>query len=161
MGATSVTGVGHGSVEGLDQGRKEYTVAASRLVGPRVVACDAIALAGTNVYINLPFLPTVPNEFAPTVPESATYPAGSYVPETYAVVVTDNGVISGGTAATGATLGGNLLIGGTLAPGAVTAAQATMNTVTDSAGNQYTQLIITGTANHQYSYMIVKQGLMP
>jgi hypothetical protein len=135
MGATSVTGIGHGSVEGMDSGRKEYTVAASRLIGPRIVACDQVALVGGTLTINLPFLPTTPNEFLKTVPESPTYPAGSYQPATYAVIATDN------TAAA--------------------AVKAVLTAATDTAGNAYTQLVLTGTGTDLISYMVVKQGLMP
>ena len=57
MGATSVTGIGHGSVEGKDMGRKEYTVAGNRLIGPRVVAADTTTLAAGAATVVLPMLP--------------------------------------------------------------------------------------------------------
>jgi hypothetical protein len=151
MGATSVTGVGFGSVEGLNAGRKEYTVAASRLIGPRVVACGTVTITanglltsapgsapdtfGAGATVMLPFLPTSPDEFLPTVPDASTYPAGSFNPATYAVIATDNT----SAAAVGATL-----VSGT-----------------DSAGNNYSQLNITGTTGHTVTYVVIKQGLMP
>ena len=58
MGATSVTGTGHGSVEGKDMGRKEHTIGANRLIGPRVVVCDTVTLSGSSMPIILPPLPT-------------------------------------------------------------------------------------------------------
>lgn len=58
MGATSVTGVGQGSCEGHDKGRKEFTVDVTRLIGPRVVACQSVALdsSGDRTVV-LPLLP--------------------------------------------------------------------------------------------------------
>jgi len=44
MGASSVTGVGPGSVEGLNQGSKHWTVGVGRLIGPRVVAAGTVTL---------------------------------------------------------------------------------------------------------------------
>lgn len=56
MGATSVTGVGHGSVEGMDAGRKEYSVSGNRLLGPRVVVADTVVLSGSSMTVVLPYL---------------------------------------------------------------------------------------------------------
>jgi hypothetical protein len=63
MGATSATGVGQGSVEGKDHGRKEYTVAANRLIGPRVVAAGTVTLATGSATVILPLLPGVVGDY--------------------------------------------------------------------------------------------------
>lgn len=63
MGATSVTGVGQGSVEGMDMGRKEYTVAANRLVGPRVIAADQKVLVSGAATVVLPKLSGVVGDY--------------------------------------------------------------------------------------------------
>lgn len=59
MAASSVTGVGQGSCEGQNQGSKSYTVGASRVLGPRVVAAGQVALVSTNAVVVLPLLPGV------------------------------------------------------------------------------------------------------
>lgn len=46
MGASSVTGVGPGSVEGTNQGSKHWTVGVGRLIGPRVMAAGSVTLSG-------------------------------------------------------------------------------------------------------------------
>lgn len=56
MGATSVTGVGQGSVEGLNMGSKHYTVGANRVLGPRVVAAGRVTLASGAASVVLPKL---------------------------------------------------------------------------------------------------------
>jgi len=48
MGASSVTGVGPGSVEGLNQGSKHTTFGVGRLIGPRVMAADTVTLDGSG-----------------------------------------------------------------------------------------------------------------
>lgn len=46
MGATSVTGVGPGSVEGLDRGSERMTLAVGNLLGPKVVRAGSVTLVG-------------------------------------------------------------------------------------------------------------------
>lgn len=58
MGATSVTGVGVGSVEGQNKGSKHWTVGTARLIGPRVVAAGSVALSSGAASVTLPALPT-------------------------------------------------------------------------------------------------------
>jgi hypothetical protein len=53
MGATSVTGVGAGSAEGLNRGSARMTLGAGHLVGPHVVACGNTPLVGGVATINL------------------------------------------------------------------------------------------------------------
>lgn len=62
MGATSVTGVGGpGGVEGKNSGAKSYTISASRLVGPRIVAAGSFTMPGSgSKVLNLPLLKTAP-----------------------------------------------------------------------------------------------------
>lgn len=71
MGATSATGVGYGSVEGMDMGRKEYTIGANRLIGPRVVACDNGTLSGGAATIILPLLHGAVTDYAVLVSDSS------------------------------------------------------------------------------------------
>lgn len=56
MGATSVTGTGLGSVEGKNMGSKHYTVGASRILGPRIVAAGKVALTAGSAVVVLPKL---------------------------------------------------------------------------------------------------------
>lgn len=57
MGATSVTGIGAGSVEGQNKGSKHMSLGTARLIGPRVVAAGTATLASGTVTIVLPALP--------------------------------------------------------------------------------------------------------
>lgn len=56
MSASSVTGVGHGSAEGNDAGRKDYSLSVARLLGPRVIAADVVTLATGAATVILPLL---------------------------------------------------------------------------------------------------------
>lgn len=56
MSASSVTGVGPGSVEGHNQGSKHYTVGVTALIGPRVMAADVVTLATGAATVVLPLL---------------------------------------------------------------------------------------------------------
>lgn len=58
MGATSVTGVGVGSVEGQNKGSKHWTVGTNRLIGPRVMAAGQATLSSGTKTVTLPALPT-------------------------------------------------------------------------------------------------------
>lgn len=53
MGATSVTGVGAGSADGLNRGSSRMTLGAGHLVGPHVVACGNVALVAGAATVNL------------------------------------------------------------------------------------------------------------
>jgi hypothetical protein len=58
MGASSVTGVGYGSVEGQNKGSKHWTVGTGRLIGPRVVAAGTATLTSGAATVTLPALPS-------------------------------------------------------------------------------------------------------
>jgi len=58
MGASSVTGVGYGSVEGHNAGSKHWTVGSGRLIGPRVVAAGTATLSSGAATVTLPSLPS-------------------------------------------------------------------------------------------------------
>jgi hypothetical protein len=62
MGASSVTGVGSGSAEGLTQARYSQAIPVSLINGPKVVAAGSILLNALTTTINLPtqlYLPQV------------------------------------------------------------------------------------------------------
>jgi hypothetical protein len=63
MGATSVTGVGQGSVEGSNMGSKHWTVGVGRLLGPKVMVADEVALATGAATVKLPLLPGVVGDY--------------------------------------------------------------------------------------------------
>jgi hypothetical protein len=64
MTATSVTGRGIGSAEGANAGRKEDSMSGSRLIGPRVVASDRVAMGGAaSVDVVLPKLSGVATDY--------------------------------------------------------------------------------------------------
>lgn len=63
MGATSVTGVGQGSVEGSNMGSKHWTVGVGRLLGPKVMAADVVTLSGAAATVKLPLLPGVVGDY--------------------------------------------------------------------------------------------------
>lgn len=115
MGATSVTGVGPGSAEGKDAGRKEYTVSVAALIGPRIMACETVTLSGSGGF-------------------TVILPALQTSTDGYGVVATDN------TA--------NNAVG------------AVMTFPTDAAGNAYTQIVLSGSANHVVTYMVLRHGLI-
>lgn len=48
MGASSVTGVGLGSVEGSNKGSKHWSVGVERLIGPRPMAVGSVTLDGSG-----------------------------------------------------------------------------------------------------------------
>lgn len=56
MGATSVTGVGAGSVEGQNKGSKHFSIGSSRVIGPRVVMAGKVTLAAGAATVVLPLL---------------------------------------------------------------------------------------------------------
>jgi hypothetical protein len=63
MGATSVTGVGQGSVEGKNMGSKTWTVGVGRLLGPKVMAADEVTLSGAAATVVLPLFPGVVGDY--------------------------------------------------------------------------------------------------
>lgn len=63
MGASSVTGVGQGSVEGQDKGSKHFTVGANRLVGPRIIAAGTATSASGTATVLLPLLSGVATDY--------------------------------------------------------------------------------------------------
>lgn len=54
MGASSVTGVGQGSCEGVNMGSKHHSMGANRLVGPRVIAAGTATSASGTATVLLP-----------------------------------------------------------------------------------------------------------
>lgn len=72
MGATSVTGVGQGSVEGVHAGPKHWTVNADRVLGPRIVACGTATLASGTVDVVLPLLGGTAADYAVLVNTNGT-----------------------------------------------------------------------------------------
>lgn len=54
MGATSVTGVGHGSAEGANKGNDHTSMGVSKLIGPRCVAVGSVTLSSNVASIQLP-----------------------------------------------------------------------------------------------------------
>lgn len=63
MGATSVTGVGQGSVEGSNMGSKHWTVGVGRLLGPRVMVADEVTLSTGAATVKLPLLSGVVGDY--------------------------------------------------------------------------------------------------
>ncbi len=57
MGATSVTGVGHGSADGFNKGSDHQSLSVARLIGPRIVAAGVRTLSSNVATIQVP-LPT-------------------------------------------------------------------------------------------------------
>jgi hypothetical protein len=71
MGATSVTGVGNGSVEGVDAGSKHYSVSVSRLVGPRCVVSDVATLSSGTATVKLPLLSGAVTDYAVMISDAS------------------------------------------------------------------------------------------
>jgi hypothetical protein len=63
MGATSVTGVGHGSAEGANKGSEHMSLGVNRLVGPRVIAAGSVTLAGYVATFSLPVASPNPGDY--------------------------------------------------------------------------------------------------
>mgnify|MGYP001289803643 CR=1 FL=1 len=73
MGASSVTGVGPGSVEGKNQGSKHWTVGVGRLIGPKVMAADSQLLDGSgDATVVLPKLSGVVGDYIVMATDSDT-----------------------------------------------------------------------------------------
>lgn len=80
MGASSVTGVGIGGVEGTNAGSKHWTVSVGRLIGPRVMAADFATLSSGAASVILPALSGVSADYIVHVTDtnaSATAVSGS------------------------------------------------------------------------------------
>lgn len=54
MGATTVTGKGPGSANGLNKGAADRTLGVDHLIGPRVVAAGVETLSGTTGTVEIP-----------------------------------------------------------------------------------------------------------
>lgn len=54
MGATTVTGKGPGSANGLNKGAADRTLGVSHLIGPRVVAAGVETLTSTTGTVEIP-----------------------------------------------------------------------------------------------------------
>jgi hypothetical protein len=64
MGATSVTGVGHGSADLTSRGPKERGfVGAEKVLGPRVMAAGTVTLVGGAYTLVLPVMPGVSADY--------------------------------------------------------------------------------------------------
>ena len=77
MGATSVTGVGQGSVEGQNMGSKSWTIGSSRVLGPRVVAAGTVTLSDTTGTVILPLFPGVVGNYICMVTDVNATPAAT------------------------------------------------------------------------------------
>ena len=65
MGATSVTGTGHGSADGMNKGSEHMTLGVSHLIGTRVVRAGRLTLAGGTGTVEFPPLPGVATDYIP------------------------------------------------------------------------------------------------
>lgn len=71
MGASSVTGVGLGSAESGNRGRKDFHVGVERLLGPRVMCAGIKALTGGAATVVLPKLPGVVTDYVVLVSDAS------------------------------------------------------------------------------------------
>jgi hypothetical protein len=71
MGATSVTGVGNGSVEGVDAGSKHFSVSTTRLVGPRIMAADVATLSSGTATVKLPLFSGVVGDYVVMISDAS------------------------------------------------------------------------------------------
>ena len=71
MGASSVTGVGLGSAENLNRGRKDFHIGVERLLGPRVMCAAIKALSGGAGTVVLPKLPGVVADYVVLVSDAS------------------------------------------------------------------------------------------
>lgn len=73
MGATSVTGVGPGSADGMNKGSEHQTLGVNKLIGPHIVAAGKITLSGTSGAVQIPTLSGTVAEYGVFLtPSSAT-----------------------------------------------------------------------------------------
>lgn len=70
MGASSVTGVGQGAVEGNNMGSKHFSVGANRLVGPRILAAGTATSASGTATVVLPKLDGSATDYVVLVTDS-------------------------------------------------------------------------------------------
>lgn len=64
MGATSVTGVGQGSAEGMNKGNERMTLGTTHLIGPHIVAAGSITMTASTGAVELPTLPGVVGQYS-------------------------------------------------------------------------------------------------
>ena len=64
MGATSVTGKGLGSAEGMNKGTSRMTLGTNHLIGPHIVAAGSITLSASTGIVELPTLPGVVGDYS-------------------------------------------------------------------------------------------------
>ena len=64
MGATSVTGVGNGSADGLNKGSSRMTLGVDHLVGPRVVDAGVVTMSASTYGVELPTLSGVVGNYS-------------------------------------------------------------------------------------------------
>lgn len=78
MGATSVTGVGHGSAELNSRGPKERGfVGAEKVLGPRVMSAGTVTLSGGAGTVVLPVLDGVAADYVVMVQDATAANAAS------------------------------------------------------------------------------------
>jgi hypothetical protein len=56
MGATSVTGVGHGSAEGASKGNDQTSLGVKNLIGPRVIYASKVTLSSNVATVQVPVI---------------------------------------------------------------------------------------------------------
>jgi hypothetical protein len=64
MGATSVTGKGLGSAEGMNKGTSRMTLGTGHLIGPHIVAAGNFTLTGSTGAVEIPTLPGVVGDYS-------------------------------------------------------------------------------------------------
>ena len=100
MGASSVTGVGLGSADGKNKGSEHMTLGVGHLIGPRVMAADALTLDGSgNGSVVFPNLGGVVGDYIVTATDAdataAAAVAASLTMDATSTVVTIKGPTSG------------------------------------------------------------------
>jgi hypothetical protein len=64
MGATSVTGKGLGSAEGMNKGTARMTLGSDHLIGPHVVAAGNFTMTGATGVVQIPTLSGVVADYS-------------------------------------------------------------------------------------------------
>lgn len=102
MAASSVTGVGPGSADGLNKGSSHMTLDGQKLIGPRLVNCGSASLtSGTPSQATVPFTKTLTSAtgyYAHATPVGAT--SGSAVDLAVSAVSTTGFVVTGPNSST-------------------------------------------------------------
>ena len=96
MTASSVTGRGLGSADGKNKGSEHMTLGVERLIGPRIMAADAVTLDGSgDATVVLPLFPGVVGDYTVSVTDTtvagATACAGSLAFSSTATTLTLKG----------------------------------------------------------------------